>query len=827
MNIDCDGANWQRKIDMKLKGKNITQVLGINRRNFVKFFVGGVIGTGLSPFPWKLTDDLAIWTQNWPWVPVPPVDEMTHEKSLCKLCPGGCGIEVRKAGERAVKIEGRSDYPVNAGGLCPVGMGGLQLLYNEGNRFTGPMKRIGLRGSGDFQEISWEEALDMLAARISFYRENGKPESIVAIDGNTIESTMSLMVERLIKAIGSTNYMRIPSSVDTSRMVDLLMQGNRGPTTYDMENSDYILSFGCGLLDGWGSPGRVFNAWRTWKAPPLKDKIRIVQVESRASDTASKADQWIPARPGTESALALGLAHIIIKERAYDRDFVENMTFGFSDWESPYGNTHKGFASMVLEGYSPSRVADITGIEEKDIVSLARDFAMAGAPLALCGKGKGRLNGSIYEFMAVRALNALVGNINQPGGIIIQDPIPLAQLPDIELDLIAEKGLKNPRIDRSGSRRYPFSHSLFNNFSEAVLTSNQAPVNILLVFSSNPCFTLPDGGDLRRAMEKIPFIVSFSPYRDETAYMSDLVLPDHTYLEKKDDVVWPSGLQYPLYGLTRPVVDPLYNTKNSGDVILRLAKMLQGSVKASFPWHDYEDVLKIRAKGLFDSGEGLTMYDGAPPECTTFDEMWKRINTGGLWYRPGKFRKKPEDLFNTASGKFEFFSTRIKDAFNNWDPEDMGALTIGDEAFMPHYELSEADSREGLFPLRMVPYEIINLASGWQPSPPYLTKILFDNQLLKTDSFAEVNPETAAKLDVEEGDMVSVISPKGKIQARVHVFEGAMPGIVYMLLGLGHWAYDDFLRGKGVNPNDIIDGGLDPLSGQPVWWDTPVRLVKV
>ncbi len=811
---------------MKLKGEDITQVLGINRRNFIKFFVGGVIGTGLSPLPWKLTDDIAIWTQNWPWLPVPLVDEIKHEKSFCKLCPGGCGIEVRKAGERAVKIEGRSDCPVNAGGMCPVGMGGLQLLYNEGNRFTGPVKRIGPRGSGDFQEISWEEGLDILAEKISFFRKNGKPESIVAIDGNTIESTMSLMVERFIRSIGSPNYMRIPSAGDTSRMVDFLMQGNLGPTTYDLENSDYILSFGCGLLDGWGSPGRVFNAWRIWKSPSLKDKVRIVQVESRASNTASKADQWVPARPGTESALALGLAHIIIEEGAYDRDFVENMTFGFSDWESPGGNNHKGFASMVLDKYSPSRVADITGIEEKDIVSLARDFAMAGAPVALCGKGKGLLNGSIWEFMAVRALNALMGNINQPGGIIVHDPMPLAQLPDIELDPIAEKGLKNTRIDQAGSRSYPFNHSLFKNLSDAVLTCHPSPVNMLLVFSSNPCFTLPDGGDLRRAMEKVPFIVSFSPYRDETAYMSDLVLPDHTYLEKRDDVVWPSGLQYPLYCLTRPVLDPLYDTRNSGDVILRLAEMLRGSVKASFPWQYYEDVLKTRARGLFDSGEGLTMYDGAISDSTTFDEMWERINAGGLWYHPGKSKKDPRDLFNTASGRFEFFSTRIEHAFNNVDPQEMTGLGMGDEAFMPHYVAPEPDRRGGMYPLRMVPYEIINLASGWIPSPPYLAKTLFDNQLMKNDSFAEVNPQTAAEFDIKEGDAVFVVSPKGKVRVRVHIFEGAMPGVVYLLLGLGHWAYDDFLRGKGVNPHDITYGGREPLSGEPFWWNTPVRLVK-
>ena len=139
---------------MKFNGKDITELLAINRRNFIKLIVGGAVGTGLSPIPWKLADDSSIFSQNFPWVPVPPVGEFTTEKTVCKLCPGGCGIEVRKVDDRVVKIEGRTDYPVNPGGICPVGMGGLQLLYNEGNRFTGPAKRIGPRGSGKYMNIS-------------------------------------------------------------------------------------------------------------------------------------------------------------------------------------------------------------------------------------------------------------------------------------------------------------------------------------------------------------------------------------------------------------------------------------------------------------------------------------------------------------------------------------------------------------------------------------------------------------------------------------------------------------------------------------------------
>jgi anaerobic selenocysteine-containing dehydrogenase len=268
---------------------------------------------------------------------------------------------VRKVDDRAIKIEGRTDYPVNPGGICPVGMGGLQLLYDESLRFTGPMKRAGLRGAGEFTEISWGEAFDILAGRISSLRKKGTPEAIAAVDGNPEGTTVSVLIKRLMKGMGSPNYVRPLSITDTYRMGNLLMQGTLAPMAYDLENSDYVLSFGCGLLEGWGAPGRVMNAWGMWHdGNPAKRKTRIVQVESRASNTASKADMWVAPRPGTDGALALGLAHVIIKSGQYDTRFVAEHSSGFDDWRSLEGTTHTGFKKLVLEKYSPEQVAKIT-----------------------------------------------------------------------------------------------------------------------------------------------------------------------------------------------------------------------------------------------------------------------------------------------------------------------------------------------------------------------------------------------------------------------------------------------------------------------------------
>jgi len=819
----------------------------LNRRNFIKLLVGGAVGIQVTPLPWKLTDDIAIWTQNWPWVPVPPVGAFNTVKSVCGLCPGGCGIEVHKVDNRAVKIEGRTDYPVNPGGICPVGMGGLQLLYDEDIRFTRPMKRVGPRGAGQFKDISWGEALETLCARISNLRSQGRPEALAAVDGYMQRSTMPVMIERFMKAVGSPNYVRIPSSEDTYWIANILMTGREGPLACDLENSDFVLSFGCGFLEGWGGAGRVINAWSILREKALNKKAKVVQIESRASNTASKADRWVPIKPGTEAALALGIGHVLIKEELYNTRFVNKQSFGFEDWTSSDGKEHIGFKTLVLKKYGPKQVAQITGLKPSQIVSLAVDFAKAKAPVALFGKGKGDLNGSLYEFMSVMTLNALVGNLNQPGGILVCDPLPLSSLPDVQQDAVAAKGTGKARIDGAGGPTYRFSRSLINNFAEAIIRAPVSPVDTLLVFSANPVFTLPDGRKFKRALEKIPFIVSFSPFRDETAFMADLILPDHTYLEKMDDVVRPANLQYPLYGLSQPVVDPLYNTRHTGNVILQIAKKLGGSIGDAFPWESYEDVLKARVKALYASGPGLVKYDGKSPvweslaknaelraDYKNFDEMWESVKSNGLWYRPVYKSGSWEKLFKTPTGKFEFYNTQIEMAVYEKAKTSsrekalvaMGIQARGDEVFMPHYEELNFQAGNKAYPLQLVPYEQINLASSWLPSAPFLKKTLFDNELRKDDSFAEINPKTAAEYHLKEGQRVWIESPSGKLEVRVTLFEGAMPGIVYMPLGLGHTAYDEFLKGKGVNPNNIIHPVKDPLSGLPVWWNTSVRITK-
>jgi anaerobic selenocysteine-containing dehydrogenase len=819
-----------------------------SRRNFIKFAVGGLGGTLLSPLPWKLMDDIAIWTQNWPWVPVPSRGPVSMINTVCTLCTGACGITARKVGDRVVKIEGRNDYPLNRGAVCPLGMAGPQILYNEGIRWKSPMKRVGVRGSNEWKAISWDEALDELAARIKGLRDTNRPEKLAAIDGNQSRSTMSLLIKRLINSVGSPNYLPIQREEDTHSLVNLLMQGNEGPAAFDLENSDFIISFGCSLLDGWGSPGRMLSAWREWSGKGQKDKTYLVQVDPRASNTSAKADKWLAPLPGTEAALAMGIAHVIIKEERYDVDFIKNHVFGFDYYFNEEGVQRSGFAKLALDKYSPQAVEDITGVDKSLIIDVARKFSMAKAPIAIAGRGKGNSPGSLYEFMAVHSLNALKGRINQKGGVLATDNLPLAQVSDISYDQITEKGLSKERVDKAGTPKYPFAKSLINKFTEKINERGVPPVDTLLIFSANPAHTTPMCDSFIRALEKIPFTVSFSPFRDETSLLADLILPDHTHLEKMSDMVWPQGIQYPLYALSKPVVKPIYKTRHSGDAVISLAKKIGGTVADSFRWTDFEKLLEERAGGLYDSDKGLTSYNESEPVWkrldamqtgepahSSFESMWGEIKENGFWYMPSHAFGRWSNIFNTPSKKFELLSVNIETAVKDYSKGiqfgnpliQLGIHSSGDEVYMPHYEKTDSTVDKKEYPLLLMPVELMNISSGWIGNPPFLNKTLADHRLIKDDLLVEVNPETASRYGLKEGSKAFIQSPKGGIKVRIHLFDGAMPEVIFIPTGLGHTAYDKYLKGKGVNPFKIIDQAEGPLTGEPIWCNTRVKIVKI
>ncbi len=288
------------------------------------------------------------------------------------------------------------------------------------------------------------------------------------------------------------------------------------------------------------------------------------QIEPRLSKTAAKSDKWIAAKPGTEGALALGIGHVIISEGLYNQDFVANYTAGFADYKKTrYGRI---FAARRFKNDGNRCRSSIAG--------LARDFTRAHKPLAICGRGAGNSPGSLQYFMAVHMLNALVGNLNQAGGMVAVPEPDYIKWPDVEMDEIASKGMQQARLDGAGSEKYPNARYLLDRLPAVINDSQDSPLQVLFVSGANPVYSMPDSQAVAQAFDKIPLVVSFSSYMDETAAQADLILPNHMYLERYEDVPIARGFPIPIISLVQPVVEPLYNTRHVGDVIIQLAKVM-------------------------------------------------------------------------------------------------------------------------------------------------------------------------------------------------------------------------------------------------------------
>jgi anaerobic selenocysteine-containing dehydrogenase len=790
----------------------------LDRRAFVKLVAGGVGGTLLSPLPWKLLDDVSIWSQNWSWRPSPERGAATMVNTVCQLCPGGCGIRVRLINKKnAVRIDGNPNHPVNRGGICPLGASGLQFLYGP-SRIETPLQQTGERGDlKTLKPIGWDDALKVLTEQLQGMRK--EPQGLVCLTGRS-QGTVPELFARFLQAYGSPNFLVMPAEAETESLGLFVSQGEAGQVGYDLEKSKLVFGFGADYIGGWGAPARMMMAFDGWRSKPQGERTRIIYAGPRGSLSASKADDWVAIAPGTEAALALGVASVIVREQLYSQAFVAG-SFGFEDWSDAQGRTRRGFKNLVLKDYTPERVSEITGVPKEKIVELAREFAKTKPAVALSGRGQGRSPDSLYEFLAVQSLNALVGSMRQPGGVGVSPKAPLAAWPAVAQDEVSKKGCSAPRLGGAAAEVPVYSaQNLVKRMSEG----KPYQAAMLWVYEANPAYSLGEGKEFLTALEKVK-LVSFSSFMDETTMMADLVLPAPTFLERLEDGPTPAGLQYAVFNLSTPVLKPKFETRHPGDVVITLAKSLEGSIAASFPWNDYETALKERVKGLAAAKSGRVAAEAGlqpwaklgqtlEPNYSSFDDLWKKLTENGCWCDTSQ--GMGAGAFKSRSGKFEFACQRLR---------EMGVA--GDDlAYLPHYEEPALAGDPAQYPLVLVPYEIMTITNGPLANPPFMTKMLFDFELKGNDLCVEINPQTAAKAGLKDGMPVGLKTERGTFRACVRVTNVARPGVVFIPVGLGHRGFDAYIKGKGVNTNEILIPQQDRVTGLPTWRGTRLAIVK-
>lgn len=781
------------------------------RRNFLGILGGAATAYGLGQVPDLLWQTDTVAQPEWS----PGIEERIN--STCLICPARCGINGRLVDGRLVRIGGNALHPMSRGGVCSRGVAGVQMLYHP-ERLAGPLARVGPRGAGRWQPVPPDEAVAQIAKRLGVLRSEHRPETLAVVAGYCA-GTMEDMWRQFLRSFGSPNYVPDDYQDGTDAIMELMHGIQRRPS-YDLEQAELVLSFGAPLFESWWSPLQAYTGFASQRATTGR-RHRFIQIDTRFSRTASRVHEWVGIRAGTHAVLALGIAYVLVRDELFDAEFVAQHVSGFEDFVDESGQPQEGYRSLVLRNYRTEEVSAATGVPVERITSLARAVAESNAPLSVCGADVMLSPNGLRAGLAVHSINVLMGSVNRAGGVLVASVPPLDPLVEPVLDDTGRAGLERAPV----VPKPPFGvGDQATRFAATVAEAETSGVEALLLYYANPLVASAQPELWMRALEKISFVVSFSPFLDETARHADLILPDLLPYERWQDAPTPVSYPFPVWGLTRPLVRPPEGAMHTGDAVLALAKNLGGTVAQSLPYQDFETLLQSRARGLFSAGRGMILGD-------EFERQYNReMEQRGWWLKEhNEFQPFWEDLVKSGGWADVFY--------DNTDPGRFARTPDGRIALMPvalrrvpqphggdqklYLDVGPDDDGTGEeYPLRLLPYRVSTLSSGtltlerWQTERPgILPDVLWV-------PWVEVSPITAQTMAFKDGDMVWVVSPRGRYRARLKVFPGAAAGSVGAPYGLRHPS------GEAANPLRLLDGSIDPLSGLFSWFSTYVRLER-
>jgi anaerobic selenocysteine-containing dehydrogenase len=508
------------------------------RRAFIKLAVGGALGIGLTPIPYKITDDISIWTQNWPWIPKIPKRNKEYISVASKLCPGGTGVKVAMCNGLPIAVTGDPEHPTGQGGVSSMAMSEVPLLYSPA-RIKEPLARKG----GSLQAVSWEEAERILAEKLQ-----AAGVKVAAVSGDET-GTSDEIFQALVENLGGDFY-SMPSEARDAAAAWKAMGGN-GQVGYDLENADHILLLGADAFESWGTPARNSKVFADTHPTGGDSKANYVYCGPVKNGTAMICDGYVPALPGSAKTLALGIARILLESGA-----------------NPTGVSGLSGFKREVAAYTPEKVEKLTGVKPGQLKAMAKGLMRARRPLVIAGSGYGQGTGAC-AVMAGLAVNVLLGRVGEPGGI--------KNLPEA------------PKVAAVNGQAKGDAVSLFKN-----LADGKADYEVLLVHEANPAYALPEAERLAKAVSRVPFKVSFSSFMDETTEAADLVLPQPLTLERLDDAYTPYGSGVASYSVIRPLVKPAHSVKSAADVAIQVAKRLGKDLGVS----SLKEAIEAKAEAL-------------------------------------------------------------------------------------------------------------------------------------------------------------------------------------------------------------------------------------
>jgi anaerobic selenocysteine-containing dehydrogenase len=638
-------------------------------------------------------------------------------KSHCRMCHGGCGVLVYTKNGKVAKIAGDPTCPINNGTLCSKGIASVQLAYHP-DRLTYPVRRIGAKGSGKWERVSWDVALDTIAERILLYKEKHGAESIVMGYGTGREN--EAVIYRFSNLLGTPNVLTAGHFCYGPRIATSIITCGTNPIV-DYENHPKCIMV-------WGNNLVISNP-DCYKGEPFSVSLdagaKLIVVDPRLTRIAARADIWLQLRPGTDTALALGILNVIVNEKLYDKDFVENYVYG---WEP--------FVERVNK-YPLNKVEEITWVSKEDIQQAARLFATTKPAAVQWGVAIEQQINCADNNRVLMALMGITGNIDVPGGQV------LFKTPNIRNvgQFGAHKKLpKEQAGKRLGGERFRLAgkFAIINPKCvwDAILEEKPYPVKMLFFISSNPVMTRANAKEVYQALKKVEFMAVSDFFLTPTAELADIVLPAATWLEM--DYIGDFWKRHG-YILPRRKVVQIDKCRSDHEMLNDLAHRVG---QGEYWWDNFEGGLDYILEPM-----GIKWQD--------FKKM-EHIR-GEV-----KYKKYKEKGFSTPTKKFELYSTLLE----KWGYDPLPKFREAPESPVSSPEL-----------YKQYPYILITGAR----SPGFFhtenRQVPWLRELHK-DPIVEIHPETAKKEGINEGDWVVIESPRGKVKQRVKIFAGIDPRIV-------------------------------------------------
>ncbi|SFM64806.1 molybdopterin-containing oxidoreductase family protein [Thermodesulforhabdus norvegica] len=672
--------------------------------------------------------------------------------TVCRLCSACCPAEVKVEDGKLIGATRKSFLPPEKRLVCPKLLAAPEIVYSP-ERITNPIIRD--RKTGKTREVSWEDAMGFIADRLQKIKDRHGPQAVAWLRGMAADwGTPWDYANRLMNAFGSPNTIGNGSVCHVAR--EMAHWYVYGAMTIPM-----VKEAKCIVI--WGKNDRN-------TAPGMAEAIlfarekgaKLIVVDPVRTFFGRRADIWLPVKPAHDGLLVMAMLRLIVEKGWLDRSFIDSYSHGFDR------------LCDVLNRFSLDEVSKKVWLSKEDIEKAAKLYATGKPACIIDGNG---LDMQLEVFDTTRAiamLRAITGNIDVPGGDFIPQPVPVR---NIQLRDELPEGIRPITSD----------YSLFDNFHpnwgrhaqscliDAILDEKPYAVKALVVQSGNPVVTMTESSRVRKAFEKLDFMVCIDPFRNRTSHYADVILPATTCFEKTQ--INRAYLRNALVILQDAVIGPVGNSWPDWKIIFELAKFL--GLGKFFPWESVDEALNYQLEPA-----GITVED-------------LRKNPDGIWVEELRYEKYKSEGFNTPSGKVEFASKTLEEAGYPAVPFEKG---FSDE---PISFAELVDDNSGGNVLIGISGERTNRYTHTQfHNVPFLRK-------LEPEGFVEIHPQDAERLGIEDFAVVSITTPKGQVKMKARRSDVVRPGVVRIA-----WGWGEVNEECGVN-NLTDDSRRNPLTCTP------------